>query len=236
MADARSIIQDALIQIGALAATDSMPAEDAAFGLRELNRMVASWNAEDLMVYTVDRQTFSFVAGQQFYTIGTGGDLNTARPVVIDMASVLVNGVEIPIEILNDEQWRDVTLKTVSSTFPTSMWANGNYPLNTLAFWPIPTAVNTLVLYTWGQLSTFANVNQTVSLPQGYEDALVSNLAVRLSPGYGTQPSPVLLQVAQTAKARLKRINWEPTYRSADSALLGTYSTVGDKSRGYVID
>lgn len=236
MADARQIIQDALIQIGAVDVRDAMPAEDAAFGLRELNRMIASWNAEDLMVYTVDRQTFSFVPSQQFYTIGTGGDFNTSRPVVIEMASVLVNGAEIRIEILNDEQWRDVTLKTVSSTFPLQMWANGNYPLNTLAFWPIPTAVNTLVLYTWGQLPSFATVNQTVSLPQGYEDALVTNLAVRLSPGYGIQPSPVLMQNAQMAKARIKRINWEPTYRSVDSALLGSHSSVGDKSRGLVID
>lgn len=241
MTTVRELIGDSLIQLGVLAAQDSMQAEDAAFGLRELNRMIASWNTEDLMVYTVDRSTFPFVVGKQTYTLGVGGDFNTTyavRPGQIDMVSALVNGVEIPIEILNDEQWRDTSVKSVNSTFPLAVWSNGNYPLNTLTFWPIPQQVNTVVLYLWGQTTAFASVNTTVTLPQGYEDAIVSNLAVRLSPGYGVQPSPVLVEQSKLSKQRIKEMNWEPTYRSVDGVLLGNgaSNSIWRKSRGYVLD
>lgn len=238
MTTVRDILTDALLQIGVLDPSEAIQPEAASAALRELNRMIASWNAEDLMVYTVDREVYPLIIGKQFYTIGTGGDFNAPRPVVIDMASVLISGstVELPIEIYNDEQWRDTTVKQVNSSFPLVMWANGNYPLNTLAFWPIPQGDCSLVLYAWGQTSAFSDVNATVSFPQGYEDALVQNLAVRLAPVYGAQPNPVTVQQSAATKARIKRINWEPVYRSADSVLLGTRTDIGQKSRGYVID
>lgn len=239
MTTVRDILQDALIELTVLDPNMPISADDAARCLRTLNRMLDAWQTEELMIYSTDRASFSFVAGQQSYTIGVGGNFNTTyavRPGQIDMASVIMNGVELPIEIMNDEQWRDVTLKSVSSTFPLQMWSNGNYPLNVLYFWPIPTMVNTLILYLWNQVTAFPSVNSTVTFPQGYEDALVLNLAVRLAPGYGTQASPTTIDLARQAKARIKKLNWEPTYRSVDSALAGTHQSVGQRSRGYVVD
>lgn len=239
MTRVRDILTDALLQIGMLDPTEPIGADAAASALRELNRMVSSWANEELMIYTVDRQTFALVGGQQSYTIGVGGNFNTAypvRPSQINLVSVLVNGVEIPIDILNDEQWRDISVKTTSSTFPLQMWANGNHPLNTLYFWPIPTAANSLIMSVWGQITAFPDVNTVVTLPQGYEDALVQNLAIRLCPSYGVQPSPVTGILANSSKTRIKAINWEPTYRTVDSALTGHASSIGQRSRGYVVD
>ena len=239
MADVRELITDALIDLGVQDPAEAVPAEKAAQALRVLNRMISGWANEDLMVYTVDRTLFNLVGGQQTYTLGVGGTFNTpypVRPGQINLVSVVQNNVEIPIEILNDEQWRDITLKTVSSTFPLQMWANGNYPLNVLYFWPIPSVVNPLIMTVWGQITAFADVNAAISLPQGYEEAIVSNLAVKLSPGYGVQPSPVTIQTAQVSKMRIKTMNWEPTYRTVDSALAGSGSNIGRMSRGYVVD
>lgn len=239
MTTVRDILQDSLIEIGVLDPREAISGEDAARCFRVLNRMLSAWQTEDLMVYTVDRTAFNLVAGQQSYTIGVGGNFNTTyavRPGQIDMASVIVSGVEIPIQVMNDEQWRDVTLKSVSSTFPLQMWSNGDYPLNTLYFWPIPAAVNSVVLYLWGQTVEFASVDTTVSMPQGYEEALVMNLAIRLASGYGTQPSPATVELARASKARIKRMNWQPTYRSVDSALLGNHNNIGQRSRGLVVD
>lgn len=239
MTKVRDLLNDALIQAGVQDPSESMEASKAAFGLRELNRLLSSWANEDLMIPTKDRLTFNLVGGKQSYTIGVGGDFNTTYPVrpgQIDYVSVLVNGIELPVETMNDEQWRDITVKTVSSTFPLQMWANGNYPLNTLYFWPIPSAANSLVMSVWGQITAFADVNAAVTLPPGYEDAIVPALAVRLSTGYGVQPSPVLVSMAQGAKARIKAMNWEPSYRSVDSGLTSGKTNIGQKSRGYVVD
>jgi hypothetical protein len=241
MSTVRDIITDALLEIGVIAPVDAIEAEDAASGLRMINRMISSWANDDLMVYTVDRQVFSLVSGQQFYTIGVGGDFVTTYPVrpgQIDMASVLVSGgtVEVPISILNDEQWRDTTVKQTPSSYPLAMWSNGNYPLNSLAFWPVPQAVNSVVLYLWGQISAFPDVNATIALPQGYEDALVYNLALRLAPGYGKAINPMTAEMARKSMAVIRGMNWEPTFRRAESSLMGTHNSIGNRSRGYVID
>ena len=239
MTTVRDLITDSLIQIGALDPNQAIEATAANAALRELNRLISGWANESLMIYTVDRTVFNLVGGTQTYTIGVGGAFNTpypVRPGQINLVSVVVNGVEIPIDILNDDQWRDITLKTVTSTFPLRMWANGNYPLNTLYFWPIPTQANQLIMSVWGQVTAFPDINAAVVLPPGYEDLIVPSLAVRLSPGYAIQPSQVLLQMAQSAKAHIKSMNWEPTYRSVDSALSGTGSNIGRQSRGYVVD
>ena len=90
MTKVREIIQDALIEIGAQAPADAMPAEDAAYGLRALNRMIQKWNTEELMVYTINRQEFPIVENKQKYTIGIGGDIDIPRPVKIQMASVMI--------------------------------------------------------------------------------------------------------------------------------------------------
>lgn len=239
MTRVRDILTDALLEIQVLDPTEQIDGTAAATALRTLNRMVESWANEDLMIVTKDRLTFSLVGGQQAYTIGVGGDFDTdypVRPGQIDLVSVVVNGVEIPIDILNDEQWRDVTVKTTPSTFPRQMWANGNYPLNSLYFWPVPTTVNSLVMTVWGQIVAFTSINDVVTLPAGYEEALVYNLAGRLAPSYGKEISPITASLALSSKSAIKKMNWEPTYRSSDGYFSGGMNTIGQRSRGYCID
>lgn len=239
MTKVRELITDALTDLGMQDPSEVLSADKASHALRVLNRMLSGWANEDLMIVTKDRLTFNLVGGQQSYTIGVGGNFNTAYPVrpgQIDLVSVMFGNVEIPIEVLNDEQWRDITLKTVNSTFPLQMWANGNYPLDVLYFWPIPTTAAPLIMTVWGQITAFASVNDTVTLPQGYEEAIVSNLALKLAPSYGATPSPGIMQTAMASKAKIKAMNWEPTYRSVDSALSGSHNNIGQRSRGYVVD
>lgn len=214
MTTVREVCQDALIELGVLAPVDAMTAEDGAYALRALNRMVGKWNTEELMVYTVNRNAYSLVAGQQSYTIGTGGDFNTYRPVRIQMASVLLSsGVEIPVRIVNDEEWQQTVMKSTASTFPTMIWIAGNVPLNTIWCWPVPQdSTVDLVLYTWGKTEAFASLNDTVTFPNGYEEALVSNLAVTLANSYGVQPGPSLQARAADAKSKIESLNVEPMY------------------------
>ena len=235
----RDLITDALEELGVNAAGQALAPEDAASCLRVLNRMISTWANENLLIPTIDRKTFTLVGGKQTYTIGVGGDFVTTYPVrpgQIDLVSVLVNGVELPVDILNDEQWRDISLKTTSSTFPLQMWADGNYPLNGLWMWPIPTAANSMIMSVWGQIASFATVNDVVSLPQGYEEAIVTNLAIRCGPKFNREASQTTMALAGKCLSEIKHMNWEPTYRTVDSALSGTHSSIGQRSRGYVVD
>lgn len=239
MTKVRDILTDALLELGVIDPTESIGADAAKAAMRSLNRMIESWANEELMIVTKDRLTFALVGGQQSYTIGVGGDFNTTYPVrpgQIDLISVVVNNVEIPIEPLNDEQWRDVTVKNTPSTFPLQVWASGNYPLNVLNFWPVPTSPNPLILTVWGQITAFTSINDDVVLPPGYEEALIYNLAGRLAPSYGVTVSPVTVSLAQSSKAAIKKMNWEPTYRTSDGYFSAGMNTIGQRSRGYCID
>lgn len=221
MATVREIVGDALIELGANGPADAMTAEDGAYALRALNRMVQKWSTEELTIYTVNRDLYALVAGTASYTLGTGGTWNSARPARIQMAAVMVNTarpIEIPVQILTDEEWRDIAVKTTPSTFPTKIWATGNVPLNTIYCWPVPQdSTVQMVLYTWGRVNEFASLNDTVVLPLGYEEALVTNLAVALSNSYGMQVGPTLQQRAMASKAAIESLNVDPLYASFDS-------------------
>ena len=243
MTTVRDLINDALEDIGVIAGGSALNPEDAFSCLRVLNRMISSWANESALIFTVDRRTFSLNGMQQDYTIGVGGTFNTpypVRPGQIELVSVVLNNVEIPVNILNDEQWRNIALKqpyyTVTSTIPTEMWADGNYPLNGLHFFPVPSAPIPLIMSVWGQILAFTDINDVVTLPQGYEEAIVANLAVRCAPKFAREASPTTMAIASRSLAQIKRMNWEPTYRSVDSALSGAHSSIGAKSRGYVVD
>lgn len=241
MVKVRELIQEALSEIGVMDPTMSLDDSQANNALRSLNRMLDSWSNDDFFVYTENRSVIPLTNGVQSYTLGTGGTINMDRPVVISRASILLTGTtpspEIPIRILNTQEWQDVCVKTVQGGSPTSLYITGDFPLQNLIFWPVPNITCSFVMYYWGMLNQFASVNDDVVLPKGYEDAIVYNLAVRLCPTYGRQPSQLTVANASTARHRLRETNFEPIYIGSDPALgSGNFTTKGIRSFGYVID
>ena len=242
MTTVRELLADAMIELGIIMPLEAMTADQAVHGLRVLNRMIQQWDAEELMIYTLDRDIFSFVAGQQSYTLGTSANFNLARPVSIHMASVydsaLALPVEIPISILTDEEWRNVSVKLTPSTFPTCMWVSGSLPANTLWFWPVPSVATwRLVLYSWGNTADFTSINDAVVFPKGYEEAIVTNLAVRMASSYGVPPDGGLIQRANQAKDIIASLNMDPLYASIDSSLLSSKGgSLANRSFGLIVD
>jgi len=107
-------------------------------------------------------------------------------------------------------------------------------PLNEMYLWPIPTnASSELVLYSWGKTEAFVSLNDDVVLPNGYEEALVTNLAVALSNSYGIQPGPALIARAIASKSDIESINIEPVWAQTDFSGTGSLAI---KSFGLVVD
>jgi len=242
MTTVRELCNDALIELGVLDPSEAMEATAASFALRTLNRMLQVWNTQALMIYTVNRTEFPMVANQQSYTLGTGGNFNISRPARIDMVSILVNTggrpIEIPTEVLTDDDWRDVTMKTTPSNWPTKVWMTGNVPLNDLWFWPIPQdGTIKCVLYSWGKTDNFASLNDLVVFPNGYEEAIVTNLAMFLSSSYGAQASPALGLRAAMSKDAIQSLNVEPLWATSDEGLLSNRgNSLAIRSNGYQVD
>jgi len=215
-------------------------ADDYKNAMYSLNSMLQTWTTEGLTVYTINRTVLPLTIGVQAYTLGTGGTLNMARPTWIENMSVIPTGisplVEIPIKILLDEDWQQVLVKSVASTFPIACYPQGDFPLNTLNFWPIPTVACSVVLYTPGSFGDFQTINDAVSFPNGYERAMRYNLAMEIAPEYGIEVSSTVQGIAYVAKNQIRARNHTPVFLRSDNALLsgGNTADVFNKSWGYV--
>lgn len=210
MATGQTLINRATRLIGVSSVGETLSAEETEDGLTALNAMLDSWRNERMMVYAIQDESLTMVATQSSYTIGSGGDLNTTRPVRIETAYMRESNTDYDVEILNDREWAAITDKTSTSDLVEKIYYKPSMSTGTLYVWPVPTTTNVLHLLTWTPLSTLAAASTTVTLPPGYEEAIAYNLAVRIAPEHGVSVSPEVAEIARTSKAAIKRINSQP--------------------------
>src|SRR5690606_16655897 len=132
---AKDLIEGSLRLLGVIAHGEAMTASEQADALEALNQMLDSWSNEKLLIYAPKIENFAFIASQQVYTMGDGGDFDTVRPQKIEQAYVkLPGGTETKLKILNQAQWADVTLKSTGSEIPQYLFVEDSYPLTKLHF------------------------------------------------------------------------------------------------------
>ena len=226
-----NFITDALLDLGVLAVGEAPTDTEAQDALRRLNDLLETWNLQSLLIYSVD-ETTKVLTGATSYTIGLGGDINVARPVRIDKAAyrVTVGGtiLDFPLEPLTDQQYESIALKSLTTTLPGWFYYDQAFPLGNIFLWPKATTADTLVLWFWHALSSFANLTATVTFPPGYARALRLNLAVELGISYRDAPvTDRLLSAAQESKGWLKTQNHTPRYLRLPGMLRGTSAGQG---------
>lgn len=223
MAVVLDIITSAMQNLGAIALEETPTAAEAANGLASLNNMIQMWNTESLMVYNIVSEVFPYVAGQSVYTMGVGGNFNTARPVRIEGAWTRdFQGNDYGMQITNNfEDYASIVSKYTTSTLPTVVYNAGDYPLTTLTFWPVPSSGSySIVLWSWKSIADFVALTDPIVLPPGYQSALEFNLAVYMAPKYGKVVSQDLRDLAVKSKAQLKRINTTVDQLGFDGTLM----------------
>lgn len=192
MADPNSveqIITDALIILGVIADDEVPTASQAQRGLRLLNDMFDAWSADRITVFTVQEYVFPLGSAQK-YTIGPGGDFDMPfTPLIIEEAYCQVTSTnptsEVPIRIVEAQEWSQITVKNTPSQIPRTMWFDRQWPLSNLSFFPIPQGQNNVALYCWQELSNFSNLSSNIVLPPGYKLAVKYGLAETMAPFYG---------------------------------------------------
>lgn len=196
---------------------------ELADALAALNAMLDSWNTERLTVYAIVRQVFAMSPVQASYTLGPDADWNATRPVKIEHAGVIEGDKETPLEIMrNAEQWRDISSKSLTSSTPTTLYDDRDFPAARIYVWPVPTVENSIALYVWQAIASFAALGDAVSLPPGYTEAIQYNLAERLAAANPeNQISPFTVKNAAQSKAKIKRANIPTPIMQGDPALVG---------------
>lgn len=223
---ALDLISDALKLIGALAAGETADAGVASDALNRLNDILEQWRLDRLMVYNVTRQTFPLVSSQQLYTIGaSGADFTVERPVWIDSATIEFNHgtaqqFELPLRIFTDQEWGEVSMKAMASSFPSGVWFNQQFPLSQLYFWPIPNQAGLRVaLMLPMEVLAPVTLASLMTMPPGYQKALRYALAVELAPEMGRELSALVLKIARESKASIMAQNESPVTMKCDAGM-----------------
>jgi hypothetical protein len=180
-----------------------------------LNNLVDNWNAEKLAVYAIEKKVVALTASTAEYTIGTGGAFAFPRPPKIEAAHCIVGtpAIDQVIKVCSPAEWAAILIKGETTNLgPRNLFYEATLPLGKVYFHPIPSATMGAALFVWSQLAAFASQAATVTLPTGYLDAVIYNLAVDLSltPRFVRFPmDPAVVGRAAEYKAALKAHNAE---------------------------
>lgn len=237
MPTALAILRRALRLIHAVDPGENLEAAEAQDGLEVLNAMLDSWRLDGLMAYDIERVVFSITASTQSYTLGPGGTWSTTalfgagttRPVKIHHLGLLDTSsdpdLETPMEPMSNAEYQALRLKGTTSSWPTRYNYSPSVPLGTVFLWPSPTVNRSVAAYLWRSLTKWATVQTNLTLPEGYEEAIVYNLCPRLAPEYGVSTSIEVLALARDMKALVMQHNAEPVVLMLDPLCPGQRET-----------
>lgn len=225
----QALISNALRDVGVLGEGETASADSANEGLILLQNFIDSLGAKRQMLFARQRSVLPLVSGQQSYTIGTGGNLNIARPQFIDVAKCLQTStggtvLETPVHILTEREYADIGVKAITTAIVTAIfydygWTAG---LARIVVYPYPNVSGlSLVLYFPVAVTGFADLSTDYTFAPGYAEALEWNLAIRLSIRYPQQSSvsPDLKKLAKDSLQAILSANARPEVLMMDPAL-----------------
>lgn len=204
MATGLSIVTDAMYGSGVLGADEALADADAQLCLRRLNRLMDSWSNLRGLCYEISTDSFTMTAGTASYSSALL--LVDGRPLNLDSMYVRLSNIDYPVEIITAQEWSEITYKPVTSV-PAKCYIDSAYPDLTFNFYPAPNAAYTCFVNDTKALPATIALATTISLPPGYERALVDSLAVDLCPSFGMTPSPAAMQSRREALEALRRTN-----------------------------
>lgn len=200
------MIINSLISLGDKIIGDTLTTAEQTHYLAKLNTMLESWSTERLLVYQILEESFTLVIGSSDYTIGTGGNFNTARPTKIeDTCFINYLNTLYPVEVLSERNFTALQTEALTG-MPHNLYYDLIAPLGVIHFDISPDIAYNFHLKSWKQLQSFTAISDVISLPLGYQRAIESNFALEVSPGY-ISASPELARVARESKAAIRALN-----------------------------
>ena len=202
-------LSDALILTGAVEQGQGMSPEEAQWSLRAFNGMLDSLNTERLNICSIDENDYPLVAHKGSYTVGTGLDINTTRPVLIQQIKILYAGLGFDCDMLSSVQWAAITETDNEAKLPTKAYYDNAFPIPTINLNPIPLCptATSIDLFTWHPLSQLTDLTAPLVFPTGYQEPLQYMLAARLGPPEGMQLAQSVVDIANNSMNRLRQLN-----------------------------
>lgn len=206
MTTVAELISLSLRDVGVLGEGQTASADVMADSLTTLGQMLGMWQADKLYVYA-QKEVVATLTGATSYTVGAGGNINTARPVSLDAAFWRSNGEDYPVEVMQSyEDYARIGNKTLTGSSPCAVCYVPAYPLGTLYVYPTG-AAGALHLVMRTDLPALTNLTDAVSIPPEYHAALRYSLSEYLSTTFQTPLRPDIAALASRARKLIKRNN-----------------------------
>lgn len=213
------IISDALKEILVIGEGEDPSATMLSDGLRMLNRLLDTFSNNTDFAYFASMEQKA-LTGQQMLTIGPTGDIVTTRPIKIETAVVDRNGITYPVKVIDNEKYDQITYKALAGANTQAVYYEPTYPNGTLYLYPISTGC-TLKMRVLNSVKQFASTSVSIDMPEGYEDALILALAVRMAPSYGKNVNPDTKTAARKAMKAIKITNQVVPTMDLPDAVMG---------------
>lgn len=195
MATVNDIINSSfdLIGLGNPSNADSLKA------LIALNNMIGLWGLE-VLGESVISENFALSVGKDVYTIGSGGDFDTVRPVRVESFYIRdSNGYDRIVKEFSSTEYDKITDKSISGK-PRYFYYLSEYPLGKIVLNREPDENYTAYFKFIKHFTEYSALTDTVSLPNEYKEALAYNLAVSEASKRDIQLNQLVYLKAEDAK------------------------------------
>lgn len=208
---------------------ESPTSTEANNALGTLNAMISGMANNNLLLYTQELDVIPLKSGKGIYTVGPYGDVETVRPLRVDMTSYVdYQGVSFQLAVLTIEEYNKIPVKNWNSPFPLGIWYQETWPNMTVTCYPTPSSDCDLYLWSWKPQPGWTSLEKWVSLPPGYEEMLAYNLAESLAPEYMVSVPPEVSKKAALTKKALISTNFTPAVMDLPSVLTSGYGGLGN--------
>ena len=185
-------ITQAFRMAGIQSKDEDVAAEDTAYALTVLNRMLKRWQASEELDWTLTYLSHALTASAT-------QTLTPVRPVRIRHVNFRQNSIDRPLTMMTRDEYDNLPNKGATGE-PTTWYYDRQREAATLYIWPVPSSVSgkTLEITYERELPDLAAASDTLDVPGEYWDATVAELAAQLCLDY-TQPPAITGPVAQRA-------------------------------------
>lgn len=197
----------------------------------------AGGNVNEAGTYTVSiPQTASSTTISAYYERPLTIESGFVRVSTMQGGTSVAGGyLDYPLAILSLEEYESLGIKQLNGPWAKMIYYQPSETLGTIYCYPNP-AQGQLHLFTQTIFRQFQTLTDTITLPQGYNNALRWCLAERLMPMFGKSSQVQIALItgyAAQAKATVKRTNMRPPQvsRYPDSLLMGKA-----KDAGFIMD
>jgi hypothetical protein len=237
MTTALSLITQALKSVGVLGVGQTALAEDVNDGLTSLKQMLAQWQVRRWLVPSLqdiyalgNNQVSNKIGVGQYYSVPRPDKIQAAYLRLNSTATennfpdfsadysddfsttgqpstTTAQTVDYPLQqVFAYEDYSRIALKGMNS-FARVFFYDAQYPYGNVFIWPIPSPSYEVHLIIKSDIPDVTNLTSEIILPPEYEEAIWTNLAIRMCTTYQISASKELVALAKVALNTIKNAN-----------------------------